>query len=439
MWPLAGRAQSILAYFPPGVPGYDQEQGVTILSRLRPLYDDANVRVGDFVLSPTLDEGVGFNSNVVGTPSGPSSAYLETSPALTASSDWSRDRLGAAVSLNSYNYFNTPKQNVTDVSGSIGGGYTIGREDLTLAYSHQSLYESGTTIGAVPSLEPVHYQVDDARSDYTFDLGRLSLTPNLDVSQYSFDNAMILGVPTDQQYRDRVIAVGGVTARYDLGGQEGALLVAQGVDSHYLEPQPGQPSNNSKSALLLAGLEFHAAGVWRYRLLAGIEVRDFQSALYGTRVAPDIEASVIYTPTGLTTLTSTLSRTIESPESEGTGGYNYTAASLVVDHEYLRNVLLEGRASLQAAQFLQGGGTQTAYSLGAGVTWLLNRHMRLSANYDFTQQQSSGGTSASAVGLDAVAGGGAVETGTGLPTPLTSLTTGSYSQSVFLLNLHLAL
>ena len=38
---------------------------------------------------------------------------------------------------------------------------------------------------------------------------------------------------------------------------------------------------------------------------------------------------------------------------------------------------------------LQGGGQSNGFSLGAGVTWLLNRHMRLSATYDFTDQTGS--------------------------------------------------
>ena len=49
----------------------------------------------------------------------------------------------------------------------------------------------------------------------------------------------------------------------------------------------------------------------------------------------------------------------------------------------------------------------------SGVTWLLNRHMRLSANYDFTDQRSDSNP--------------------------TLLTTGSYTRSIGLLTLRFAL
>ena len=34
------------------------------------------------------------------------------------------------------------------------------------------------------------------------------------------------------------------------------------------------------------------------------------------------------------------------------------------------------------AVFLQGGGRQSGYAFGAGITWLINRSARLSATYD---------------------------------------------------------
>ena len=66
-----------------------------------------------------------------------------------------------------------------------------------------------------------------------------------------------------------------------------------------------------------------------------------------------------------------------------------------MDHEYLRNVFLQARGAVQVAQFLQGGGVQTIETIGAGITWLVNRNLRLSVNYDHTAQQ--GGPSGTAL------------------------------------------
>jgi hypothetical protein len=82
-----------------------------------------------------------------------------------------------------------------------------------------------------------------------------------------------------------------------------------------------------------------------------------------------------------------------------------------VDHEYLRNVLLQGYAGAQYDDYLQGGGHDSRFSLGGGVTWLLNHNLRLSATYDFIDQK-----------------------GTASPT---LLTTGNYTRSIGLLTLRI--
>jgi len=68
---------------------------------------------------------------------------------------------------------------------------------------------------------------------------------------------------------------------------------------------------------------------------------------------------------------------------------------------------------MQHADFLQGGGAATGLSVGGGATWLMNRHMRLSATYDFTDQRGSNNP--------------------------TLQTTGSYSRGIALLTLRLGL
>lgn len=422
-------AQYVETYFPPALPGFDHDQGVTVLSRLRPLYDQPGVRIGAYTVNARLDESVGYDSNITGISRGPSSGFVKTSPSVTATSNWSRDRIGLSASMDNYSYFSAPAQNYTNYNVSVGGGYTIGRHDLNVGYSHFRQHELGTDIGSVASTSPVAYDVDDIRTDYTIDAGRFSIVPNVDFRLYQFGNALVLGQPANQQYRDRTVLSGGVTTRYELSDQRGILVVLQGINSHYLRPQLGQPSSNSKSVLLLAGLDYQATGLWRYRVLGGVEVRDFQAAQFGTRVAPVAEASVIYTPTGLTTITGSVRREIEDPQSEGVAGYTYTTVGAVVDHELKRNILLQGRANFQAAQYLQGNGSTTSYTLGAGVNWLVNRRVRLSADYDATQQ--NGSNNATFIGIQQV--------NTSVGQRVSSLTTGSYNRNVVLIGLHFAL
>ncbi len=432
-------AQYVESYFPTGVPGFDRDQGVTVLSRLRPLYDEPGVRLGAYTVNARLDESVGYDSNILGISGGPSSGFVRTSPSVSANSNWSRNRFGISVSADNYSYFTASPQNYTNYNVSVGGGYTIGRHDLDIGYSHFRQHTLGTDIGAIATTTPLPYDVDAVRADYTIEAGRFSFVPNVDVRLFQFGSAPVLGQPTNQNFRDRTVLLGGVTTRYSLSDQRSILVVLQGINSHYIRPQNGQVSNNSKSVLLLAGIDYQATGLWRYRLLGGVEVRDFQSSVYGTRTAPIAEANVIYTPTGLTTLTGYVRRQIEDAQAEGTAGYTLTTTGVVVDHELQRNVLLQGRGSFQAAEYFQSTGTTTSYTLGGGVNWLVNRRLRLSADYDFTQQSSPGNTTV--VGTQVVTS--PLSTTQQLITPtsqaLNTLTTGNYNRNVLLFGIHLAL
>lgn len=420
-WARPSQAQFINQYFPQDVPGYGQEPGVTVASRLRPAYDPLGVRLNAFTLQSQLTEGIGYNSNAAGLSHSPGSFFLNTAPSLTLNSDWSRNQLGAAITLDDRRYFDAPAQNYTDWTATIGGGYTIGRHDLIIGYSHLSLHEDPSQIGSVPSTTPIPYNVDDLRASYTFEQGRLSFTPAFDVQRYQFGDSTMFGVSQSQSAQNRIVLTGGVETRYALSDQRSLVFVVQGIDSQFTDEPPSQPTNSSKSFLALGGIDYQASGVWRYRLLLGVETRIFDSSRYSTHTAPIAEGSVIWTPTGLTTVTGVLSRTIEDPASAGTGAYTYTRATLVVDHEYLRNVLLQGRFGFEAAEYLNGGGTQTNVKLGAGVKWLLNRNVRLSLDYSYTSQTGTGSRA------------------TGTVNPLVGTFSGSFTRNVVLLAVRLAL
>jgi hypothetical protein len=406
-------AELLSSYFPAGVPGYGTAPGVTVASRERPDFDPLGTRLGSFILRPQLAEGLGYDDNVFGGSSKLGSWLLGTHPSLLVNSDWSRNSIGGYIGIDDLRYLDQPQQSQTNWTASLGGTVAVGRDELTLAVAHLGLHQDRTELDALPTDTPVAYQVDDVRAGYTIALDRISVTPSLELSTYRYDSTTILGVPTPQAYRNRDVLQGAVTTRYELTPQRNLLVVIRALGSHYVAPQPGQPTRNSTGYQALVGFSDDSDAIWRYRVLLGWEVRDFAAKQFGSHQAPLAEAELIWNPSGLTTVTGSLTRSIEDAAQEGIAGYTYTSARLTLDHEYQRNVLLRLSAGVQRADYLQGGGQSNGFSLGAGVTWLLNRNLRLSADYNFTDQTSTSNP--------------------------TLLTTGSYTRSIGLLTLRFAL
>jgi hypothetical protein len=388
---LAGRAMTELmtALFPDGVPGYDTGDGVTVATRLHPEQMPLGLREGAFVFSPRLDEAAGYTSNALPGPHRRGSWEIVTAPSLTVASDWSSDAFGASVSGADTRYLSLPSQDRTDGSVSAGGRIDIGENALTLAAAHVAAHEDRSQIDTIASDRPIAFQIDDARASYAIAGDRWTVTPSVQATNYTYDPTTVLGVPTSQAYRDRLVVQGGVTVSYELAPLRSVVLVVRAVDQDYTRTPNGQVSPDSTAFQVLAGLDYDDNSVWHWRLLAGGEARRFASPLYPRQNTLIAEAGVGWSPSGLTTVTAVVSRDTEDAAQEGVSGLVYTSARLIIDHEYLRDLLLRASVGLQRADFFQGG-NQTGMTAGLKVTWVLNRNMRLLFTYDQTDLHGSG-------------------------------------------------
>lgn len=373
-------ADMLSALLPAGVPGYGDAPGVTVASRLRPDTEPLGIRAGSFVLHPLLEASTGYDSAPFGASSNGSWLFA-TRPSLLIGSDWSRNALGAYVALDDARYLGAAAQDRTNYTLSLGGSLDVGRDRLTLSAAHLLQHQDSTQIGALLTDRPVAFRLDDARASYAVNAGRWTLTPGVRISIFQFSNATLNGLPLDQSYRDRTLVEGRLTLQYSLAPRRDLLLEARGLGQHYLHAQADQPRRDSTGYQFLAGFA-DDDGVWRYRVLAGVEARDFAASAYRTHTAVIGEAELAWMPSGLTTVTATLTRSMEDAAQEGVAGYTDTAAKLAIDHEYRRNVLLHASASAQRADFLPGGGHQSGYAIGGGVTWLINRSVHLDVTYD---------------------------------------------------------
>jgi hypothetical protein len=382
-------------YLSSDIGGTGDQPGVTVTSRSRPAYDYSGMRLGSWMLRAEGIEKIGYDDNVTGTPNGHGSAVGETTVTLNAGSDWSSGALGGSFMIDDYRYFDQNQQSYTNWSATLGGAQQIGRDTITANFSHQNSNQNARDLGLPQLDQPIAYRVDDGTISYRANFARTFLQPTLDVSSYDYDNGSVLGAPFTQAYRNRVVISPGVALGYELSPQRNVVIVVRDSRAEYTTAVSGVPIRTYNDASVLAGVDFLADAVLRYRVMAGYETRNFQSQQYQTIQAPIGEAAIIWTPTGLTTVSGIASRRIQDAASEATVGQTETSVQLRVDHEYLRNVILQARTGFFVDNYSQNQGTQSLFQAGASVTWLLNRNLRLSMSYDYTNR---GTASSGAVG-----------------------------------------
>ncbi len=424
-------AQVIDQYLNAEIPGYGNAAGVTVATRQHPEYDPAGIRVGLFLITPTLSESVGYDDNVTATRNARGSPLIETNAVVDAAGGTSDTSVKASLSVDDFEYPSQSSQGYTDWSAAAGMSHDFGRDTLYLGATHLNLNQTSRDLN-VPNLDSsIAYRVEDARADYKIDLGRAFLQPGIDVSTYTFDNGTVRGVPYLQSYRDRVVVSPAITGSYEFATRRRIVVVLRDTQADFDTAPPGQARQNFNDVSVLAGVAYDADGIIGFRLLGGYEERSFSSAAYSMIQAPILEAEATWTPTGLDTITGTAARYIEDSSAEATTGYTETALKLNLDHEFLRNVIfsLHGAAYLDdyASSRTSPSGSQSYYTAGVGASWLLNRTLRLAADYTFSDRRSSGGQNGGNSGLPSVF----LSTG--------EVFGGDYSENLFRLTVRLAL
>jgi hypothetical protein len=386
---LTGPAMSAMLdqFIDPEIPGMAVEPGVTVTSRLRPDYDYRTVQIGDVVIRPEVSESLGYDSNVLGTSSGRGSAVLDTTGSLQIVDANSQHQIGLSTSFDDTQYLEQSNFSALNWNASLGGAWQLGRDTAFVGYTHQTLNQTPRDLDAPLLDRPVPYNIDDFRVGYDAAFNRLTLRPELDVQRLTFSNGSVNGQPYLQTFRDRTVIAPSLVAGYELAERRQLVLAVTDASALYDTTDTTGLRHNYNDVSVLAGIDDDLDGVIRIRALVGYETRNFASAAFKTIQAPIAEATLIYTPTGLTTVTATVTRRIADSSDETTTGYTETDAQVMVDHEYLRNVLLHGEVGV-TDDIYPGGGTQTLYEAGAGVTWLLNRNMRLSLTDTLTARRS---------------------------------------------------
>ena len=430
---MAAHAQLIDQYLNTEIPGYGAEAGVTVASRAHPDYEAQGVRLGSFVLTPVLSENVGYDDNVTGSGHARGSALIETNATLGVAGGWSDTNFGGSLMVDDVEYPEQSAQSTTNWSAAVGASHDFGRDTLSIGATHLNLVQSPRDLD-VPLLdETIAYRVEDIRADYKAELGRWTIEPAVDVSHYNFDNGRVNGVTYLQNYRDRLVFSPRIVGNYEFATRRRVVVVLRDTQASFDRSPPGQPRQNFNDVSALAGLAYDADGVIGFRLLGGYEARSFSSAAYRRIQAPIVEAAVSWTPTGLTTITGTAARYIEDSAAEATVGFTETALKLTLDHEYLRNVVLSAHAAYYIDDYPNGpggsgAGSQDYLTGGIGVTWRLNRHVRLGADYTFSTRHSDSGT---AVPVSMVSPASIIQTG--------EVFGGNYSENTIRLTLRLAL
>jgi hypothetical protein len=253
----------------------------------------------------------------------------------------------------------------------------------------QQAYEERTDGGApVNAASPVPYTTYGVFGRGVYQDGRVRGSASVDYRNYQWDSvAAIGGGEISQSFRNEGVTTVAGRGEYAPTPDTGVFGEVAFVNSGY-EAFTGQTDRNSNEYRVLAGADFDLTALVRGEIGGGYVDREYASAFYGSISGFAVRGQVEYFPTQLTTLTLNVSRSIQDAVIPNSGGYFSNLIGVKVDHELLRNLILNAAATYEYDDYNQVDRHDAITNFKVGFEYLLSRGVGINASYSYAQRDS---------------------------------------------------
>jgi hypothetical protein len=388
-----------------------RDRNISVTERAHPGYEALGLRAGAFLLWPKLTVNTAYDDNIFATANDKvADGFSQITPEVDLTSNWSRHSLQAYARGTFNQYWQNSNQNTDDFSLGAKGQLDIERTakvDAGADYSHLSEPRTAATSAGNPF--PIQYNVASLFLSGDKEFNRLRLTGRVDWQHYDYLDRTG-NFPQDDRDRTETTVTGRVD--YALSPDTALFLEAAGNDHSYrLTSSPiinGAPefpdfiNRDSHGVRVLAGANFELGALMRGEVGVGYLQQNYKDAHFGDVSGPGVRAQVEWFPTQLTTVTLTGARTVEDAGIAGASSYLTSNVGLKVDHELLRNVILNANAGYGEDDYRGIDRHDKRFVGGLGGTYLLNRNVGVTLGYSYYKQNSSGTDPSVALGHFAI-------------------------------------
>jgi len=394
-------AQLLARYFPANIPAYQDFTSSAGASQGDAAYAPLGVRLGKFLISPSLDVAIGYDTSPFQTGTGSGSVATQTNASIGTASDWSTNELTTSITVSNTDYLNLGKS-VTDWTAAVGTTIQQANNQINLGFAYINAVLLPTDLGSFGQKTAINDQDEDLRASYTIGTGRFTLVPALIGDIFSFNipgGSSQLSSQGDLFDRDALTAT--LTGNYEFAGGHNLVTVLSDTVVSYGKESSVQHPANFTDASLLVGIEYRSSAIFSYRALVGYEehIPTGEGTFNTTLAAPAAEVDVIWTPSVLTTLTGKISQSFQSTPTDTAQGLSETSVLLALAHSISRSAELKASAQLIRATFPNSGTTTGGTELSVQSTLEadvhLSRHVVVSARYSFTEESGTNASSLS--------------------------------------------
>lgn len=382
-------------------------EGETVLSRQRPELDPLGVRLRSFKIQPALAVDMEYNDNIFATDDDTEGDFIAViKPELVIKSDWSRHALNFRTDAAIGQYITNDDENYEDFRVLLDGRLDYSRfislsSGLGYRQGHERRGSPDDQVGR--GIEPTVFDVASAYLNFSHRFNRLSYKLEGRIDRQTYDDVKTksngLIVNSD---RDRNTLLGSLQLNYDILPLTSAFIRSTINDRSYdasrlrvvRNPQPNNSDlrafdRDSSGYEVVIGVDAELTGVTYGNVFIGYTEQEYDDRELDTVSGLTGGATLTWIPSGLTTVRAIVNRDINETIFEQASGVFTTRVGMIVDHELLRNLLLNLNVFGVFEDFEGVDRSDDVVELGFGAKYLLNRNLYLSLNYHFQTRDSS--------------------------------------------------
>ncbi len=351
-------------------------------------YDPLGIRVGSFLAYPAVEAGIEFTDNVALADRGRRDDLGYTiAPELRLESNWSRHAATLRASSSHLIYDENSSEDTDDVEVRATGRIDITRDtrvDLeagfTFGQESRGTAEDDSTAETQPD-ETVY----SATASLTQRFNRMIATIRSNLEVYEFGDAQLTGGGTQSNAdRDYTEVAGSLRLGY-----EWTPAIQPFVEGSYSIRRHDQKTDDdgfrrdSDGHSVVGGVAVNLGPILRGEVSGGYAERRPDDSSLSDVSAVVANASLIWAPTPLTTVTAAVGTSVDETTVTGSSAALSRTAGLNVAHALFDNLTLNAGAEFDYTRYKGAGITEKSYSLSAGMDYLINRNLVVRAGYTY--------------------------------------------------------
>ncbi|WP_158914603.1 outer membrane beta-barrel protein [Caulobacter sp. S45] len=387
---------------------FRRDRNIAVTDRPQPEYDPLGLQVGSFLVFPKLTSTITDDDNIFATANGNSAAgIVDEQLQVTAQSNWSRNLVLLKAKIDRQQYLSFSEESTT--SYELQG---FGRLDLDHASKvsgnldyQQDVEPRSDETAPTSARTPVQYSVIAGDLNGYRDFSRFRATLDGSFDHYDYTNSTTFtGATLEENQRNVLELKLRGQADYALSPNTSVYVALTGNDRDYDIKPPVAPYDPGSSGYeLLGGASFDLTRLVRGKIEVGYLDQHFVDRVTPDMSGPTVHGNLQYFPTELTTVSLKLSRDVDNSGLILTPAYLANSATLKVDHELLRNVILTASGSMEYDTFGSLDRLDRRIGATAGVVYKMNRSVNFDLTYTLLKLITTGAARGTDFNIDTLA------------------------------------